>query len=90
MSRGASPARSARACVLRRHVCAAKDSLEIARKNTASDETVTGLGEATYWDKILRKLSLASGRYMVTVGVEDDNLNVAEAAATRALAKLPK
>lgn len=26
----------------------------------------------------------------VTVGVEDDNLNVAKAAATNALAKLPK
>ena len=68
----------------------AKDGLEIARKNSASDETVTGLGEAAYWDKVLRKLSMASGKYLVTVGVEDDNLNVAKAAATRALAKLPK
>jgi hypothetical protein len=70
----------------------AKDSLEIARKNSASDETVTGLGDAAYWDKILRKLNVASGRYYVTVGVEsrNDSLGVAKAAATKALAKLPK
>lgn len=70
----------------------AKDSLEIARKNSASDETVTGLGDVEYWDKILRNLNVASGRYYVTVGVEsrDDSLAVAKAAATKALAKLPK
>jgi len=70
----------------------AKDSLEIARKNSASDETVTGLGEVAYWDKILRNLNVASGRYLVTVGVESrtDSLSVAKAAATKALAKLPK
>jgi hypothetical protein len=70
----------------------AKDSLEIARKNSASDETVTGLGDVAYWDKILRNLNVASGRYYVTVGVEsrDDSLAVAKAAATKALAKLPK
>jgi hypothetical protein len=70
----------------------AKDSLEIARKNSASDETVTGLGEVAYWDKILRNLNAASGRYFVTVGVEsrDDGLTVAKAAATKAMAKLPK
>jgi len=70
----------------------AKDSLEIARKNSASDETVAGLGDVAYWDKILRNLNVASGRYYVTVGVEsrDDSLAVAKAAATKALAKLPK
>jgi hypothetical protein len=68
----------------------AKDSLEIARKNSASDETVAGLGDAAYWDKILRRLSLASGRYLVTVSVQDNNLTVAKAAAVKALAKLPK
>ena len=70
----------------------AKDSLEIARKNSASDETVTGLGDVAYWDKILRNLNVASGRYFVTVGVESraDGLAVAKAAATKALAKLPK
>ena len=70
----------------------AKDSLEIARKNSASDETVTGLGDVAYWDKILRNLNVASGRYFVTVGVEsrDDGLTVAKAAVTKALAKLPK
>jgi hypothetical protein len=70
----------------------AKDSLEIARKNSAADESVTGLGDVAYWDKILRNLNVASGRYYVTVGVEsrDDSLAVAKAAATKALAKLPK
>jgi hypothetical protein len=70
----------------------AKDSLEIARKNSASDETVAGLGEVAYWDKILRNLNVASGRYFVTIGVEsrDDGLTVARAAATKVLAKLPK
>jgi hypothetical protein len=70
----------------------AKDSFEIARKNSASDETVTGLGDVAYWDKILRNLNVASGRYFVTVGVESraDGLSVAKAAATKALAKLPK
>jgi hypothetical protein len=70
----------------------AKDSLEIARKNSASDETVSGLGDVAYWDKILRTLNVASGRYYVTVGVEsrDDSLTVAKAAAAKALAKLPK
>jgi len=70
----------------------AKDSLEIARKNSASDETVTGLGEVAYWDKILRNLNVASGRYFVTIGVESrsDGLAVAKAAATKVLAKLPK
>lgn len=70
----------------------AKDALEIARKNSASDETVTGLGDVAYWDKILRDLNVASGRYLVTVGVEsrDDGLAVAKAAASKVLAKLPK
>lgn len=70
----------------------AKDSLEMARKNAASDETVTGLGDAAYWDKILRTLTVASGRYLVSVDVEsrDDNLKVAKAAAAKALEKLPK
>ena len=70
----------------------ARDSLDIARKNSASDEPVTGLGDVAYWDKILRKLYVASGTYFVTVGVEsrDDGLTVAKAAVTKALSKLPK
>jgi hypothetical protein len=70
----------------------AKDSLEIARKNSASDEPVTGLGEVAYWDKILRNLNVASGRYYVTIEVEsrNDGLAVAKGAATKVLAKLPR
>lgn len=70
----------------------AKDSLKISRENAASDEPVSGLGDVAYWDKILRTLHVASGRYEVTVTVEsrDDGLAVARAAAVKALAKLPK
>ena len=69
----------------------AKDSLEMARKNAGSPETVAGVGDGAYWDKTFSKLSFVKGKYLVDVDVEsDDGLAKAKAAATTVLEKLPQ
>jgi hypothetical protein len=72
-------------------VAQVKEAFQMARGNAASAEAVTGVGEAAYWDKILRKLSFVQGRYLVDIDVQsgDDSLKVARAAAAKALEKLP-
>jgi len=43
-------------------VAQARDSYEMARKNAASSEAVTGLGESAYWDKTFKTLSAHKGQ----------------------------
>lgn len=69
----------------------AKDAHEIARKNAAEVQPVTGLGEQAYWDGILRTLSVVKGNRGVGVNVGSDlgGLKTARAIAEKVLAKLP-
>ncbi len=72
-------------------VAQAKDSLEMARKNAGSPETVAGVGDEAYWDTTFSKLSFVKGKYLVDVDVESDGgLAKAKAAATKVLEKLPQ
>ena len=69
----------------------AKGVLEISRKNAASVEPVSGLGDDAYWDKFLRTLRVLKGRYQIDVIVGSDvgGLKTARTGAEKALAKLP-
>lgn len=70
---------------------AAKGILDISRSNAASVEAVGELGDGAYWDKILRKLNAAKGRYQLDVSVAPDagGLDTAKALAHKAVARLP-
>jgi hypothetical protein len=71
-------------------VAQAKDTFETGRKNAASDEKVSGLGQDAYWDKILHTLHAYKDRYEVEVTIDSQfDLKVARAAGEKALAKLP-
>jgi len=68
----------------------AKDTFEIARKNSASDEKVNGLGQNAYWDKLLHTLHVYKDRYELEVTVDTQfDLKVAQSAAEKVVAKLP-
>jgi hypothetical protein len=71
-------------------VAQAKDTFETGRKNAASVEKVSGLGQDAYWDSILHILHVYKDRYDLDVTVDSDlGLKVARAAAEKAVAKLP-
>ena len=69
----------------------ARDVQEIARKNAAEVQPVSGLGDQAYWDGILRNLSVVKGNRGVEVSVGSDlgGLKTARAIAEKVLAKLP-
>jgi hypothetical protein len=73
-------------------VAQAKDSFQMARKNAANAQPVSGLGDDAYWDSVLRKLSVLKGKHLVDVDVESGSeaLKLATAAATKALERLPQ
>jgi len=73
-------------------VAQAKDAYLTAKKNAASVEALSGLGEDAYWDDVLHKLSFVKGRYLVDVDVESDGdrRTVARAAAMKTLERLPQ
>jgi hypothetical protein len=71
-------------------VAQAKDAFDLGRKNAASAQAVSGLGEDGYWDAILRGLHVLKGKHELTVTVESDGgLNLARGVAEKALAKIP-
>jgi hypothetical protein len=68
----------------------AKDAYETARKNAASNEAVSGLGESAWWDKTFRTLSVYTKKYFVSVTVDDDaGLEGAKKLMGKALSRLP-
>jgi hypothetical protein len=70
---------------------AAQGVLEIARTNAASVEPVVGLGDAAYWDKILRSLRVTRGPYQLdlTVASNAGGLEAVKTLAQHAVARLP-
>jgi hypothetical protein len=71
-------------------VAQAKDAYEMARKNAASSEAVSGLGESAYWDKTFHSLTAHQGRYWISVDVEGDaGIEIAKKLLGQALARLP-
>jgi hypothetical protein len=69
----------------------AREVQEIARKNAAEVQPVSGLGDQAYWDGILRTLWVVKGNRGVNVSVGSDlgGLKTARAIADKVLAKLP-
>jgi hypothetical protein len=71
-------------------VAQAREAFDLGRRNAASPQNVTGLGEDAYWDALFRTLHVYKDRYEVSVTVESGpGLDAARAVAERALAKLP-
>jgi len=71
-------------------VAQAKDAYEMGRKNAASDEPVSGLGEGAYWDKLLRTLNAYKGKYWVSATVEAaGGIELAKKLTSQALDRLP-
>jgi len=66
----------------------ARDGYETTRKNAASREDVTGLGESAYWDKTFKTLSALKGRYWITADVEA-GLEPAKKVMAKAIERLP-
>jgi hypothetical protein len=69
----------------------ARETQEIARKNAAEVQPVSGVGDQAYWDGILRTLSVVKGNRGVDVNIASDlgGLKTARAIAEKILAKLP-
>jgi len=69
----------------------AKGAFDIAKKNAADVDTVSGIGDEAFWDKYVRSLRVVKGNHLVDVSVGADlgDLKTARAIAERALAKLP-
>jgi hypothetical protein len=71
-------------------VAQAREAFDLGRRNAASPQNVTGLGEDAYWDALFRTLHVYKDRYEVSVTVESGTgLDAARTVAERALAKLP-
>ena len=71
-------------------VAQARDIYEMARKNAGSAESVSGLGESAYWNKLFHDLSVYKGKYQVTVTVEGANqVELAKNLMSKALGRLP-
>jgi hypothetical protein len=70
---------------------AAKWVLDLARKNAASVQPVTGIGPDAFWDDATRGVRTVKGRYMVDVDIAADagGLAAAKALTMKVLAKLP-
>ena len=66
----------------------AKDTFATARRNAASAQTVSGLGEEAFWDDTLHTLHTYKGKYYLSAD-SDKGLDFAKSAAEKALAKLP-
>lgn len=68
----------------------AKGVYEIAKKNAAGVETVSGVGDEAYWDDLLRKLSAVKNNYQVDVTIASDlgGLKTARAVMEKLLPKL--
>jgi len=69
----------------------AKGAFDIAKKNAAEVDTVSGIGDEAFWDKYVRSLRVVKGNHLVDVSVGADlgDLKTARAIAEQALAKLP-
>jgi hypothetical protein len=66
----------------------AKDTFETSRKNAASAESVSGLGEDAFWDGTLHTLHVYKGKYELSAD-SDKGLDFARSASEKALARLP-
>ncbi len=69
----------------------AKEIHEIAKSNAASVETVSGLGDEAYWDKIVRYLWIVKDKYHISVYIIADvgGLDTAQKLAMKVLGRLP-
>lgn len=69
----------------------ARDSFETGRKNAASVQPVSGLGDDAYWDKIFHSLHVLKGKYEVEVEIKSDagGLDAARGLAVKVLSRLP-
>ncbi|MDR7540043.1 MAG: hypothetical protein QN152_11030, partial [Armatimonadota bacterium] len=69
----------------------ARDLFETGRKNAASVQPVSGLGDDAYWDKILNTLRVLRGKYEVEVEIKSDagGLDAARGLAAKVLSRLP-
>ena len=69
----------------------AKGAFDIAKKNAAEVDAVSGIGEEAFWDKYVRSLRVFKGNHLldVSLGADLGDLKTARAIAEQALAKLP-
>ena len=69
----------------------AKSAFEIGRKNAASVQPVSGLGDDAYWDRVWRSLSVLRGEYEFEVKITADagGLDVARNLAAKIQERLP-
>jgi hypothetical protein len=69
----------------------ARKALSIAKSNAADVLPVPGLGDEAYWDKFLRTLRVAKGRYQLDLVLDSDagGLDAAKTLAAKALPRLP-
>jgi hypothetical protein len=67
------------------------DGFKQFRENAGEVQTVSGLGEDAYWDGTFRTLFVVTGKYLLDLKVDTgrNDLAVAKAAASKALARLP-
>jgi hypothetical protein len=71
-------------------VAQAKDAYEMARRNAASSEAVTGLGESAYWDGTFHSLTAYKGRYWLSADLESEaGVEVAKKVVGKAIERLP-
>jgi hypothetical protein len=69
----------------------ARRALSIAKSNAADVQPVSGLGDEAYWDKFLRTLRVAKGRYQLDFVLDSDagGVETAKTLAAKALSRLP-
>jgi hypothetical protein len=69
----------------------ARKALSIAKSNAADVLPVAGLGDEAYWDKFLRTLRVAKGRYQLDLVLDSaaGGLEAAKTLAAKALPRLP-
>ena len=68
-----------------------KGIFDIAKKNAAEVQMISGLGDEAMWDNVLRGLRVVKGNHLVEVDLGSDlgGLETARAIMERMLAKLP-
>jgi hypothetical protein len=73
----------------------ARDAYELGKKNAASPQPVSGLGEDAYWDSAFETLHILQGIYEISLEVSPDGgegdaaLQVSKGLAAKALQGLP-
>lgn len=69
----------------------ARRALSIAKSNAADVQPITGLGDEAYWDKFLRTLRVAKGRYQLDLVLDSEagGVETAKTLAAKVLSRLP-